>query len=160
MQYAGVFDLANANSGSNAYSNNKLYFQTWLTELQARMEKHDMYKHVIIRGVHPGYVSTNIWIPAKKDSPQKAPPQKSTWRRKINRFLLKYYAIDAQQGSLAITNAATAVDLAPEGRYFNRLKDEKPMPQTTHPDCRRQIWLFVSEELKLEDKGLLTELGL
>ena len=41
MQYLGIFNLeGNANRGGEAaYPNNKLYFQTWLTELQSRLAK-------------------------------------------------------------------------------------------------------------------------
>jgi NAD(P)-dependent dehydrogenase (short-subunit alcohol dehydrogenase family) len=167
MQYFGVFDLANANSGRNAYANNKLYFQTWLTELQARMEKHAKYKHIMIQGVHPGYVKTNIWVApqttiSENTTQQNTRPPKMramSWLEWSLRVLLRYYGIDAQQGSLAITNAAAAVDLASGGRYTNRIWEEKPMPQTMHPACRHQVWQFVSEELLLEDRGLLNELG-
>jgi hypothetical protein len=172
MQYFGVFDLANANSGRNAYPNNKLYFQTWLTELQARMEKHAKYKHIMIQGVHPGYVKTNIWIALQSATSENTTSENTTqqntrppktrfmsWLEWSLRVLLRYYGIDAQQGSLAITNAAAAVDLAFGGRYTNRVWEEKPMPQTMHPACRQQVWQFVSEELLLEDRGLLTELG-
>lgn len=78
------------------------------------------------------------------------------WGLKV---LLRYVGIDAQQGSLAITHAATVVEFGSGGRYYNRIWDATPMPQTRHPECRRQIWQFVGKELMLEDKGLLTELG-
>lgn len=154
MQYLGIFNLANANSAQNAYPNNKLYFQTWLTELQSRMAKSESYKHVVIHGVHPGYVKTNIWV---------AP--KNSWSGWTLVALLNYVGIDAQQGSLAITYPATAIEWGFQssagggGRYCNRIWDEKPMPQTKDPECRRQIWKFVNQELKLEEKHLLTELG-
>jgi hypothetical protein len=86
--------------------------------------------------------------------------------------LLQYVGIDAQQGSLAITNTATAPEwglqkntpnsdgkVGSDGaRYSNRIWDATPMPQTKYPECRRRIWDFVSKELKLEEKGLLTGL--
>ncbi|KAL5349223.1 hypothetical protein ACLOAV_005511 [Pseudogymnoascus australis] len=165
MQYFGVFNLDNANSGKGSYPNNKLYFQTWLTELQFRMAKHNEYKHITIKGVHPGYVKTNIWVTPSRESP-------TSWDKRTLGFLLKYIGIDAQQGSLAITYAATAMEsggqngllgstdqvCGAEGRYANRIWDEKPMPQTMHPDCRREVWDFVSEELKLGEKQLLNGL--
>lgn len=76
------------------------------------------------------------------------------------RALLKHFAIDEQQGSLAITNAATRLEWgAAGGKYANRIWEAVPMPHTKHPECRRQVWEFVSEELKLGERGLLNELG-
>jgi NAD(P)-dependent dehydrogenase (short-subunit alcohol dehydrogenase family) len=152
MQYFGIFDLSNANSGQNAYANNKLYFQTWLTELQARMSNSSNYKHVSIQGVHPGFVSTNIWV---RPAGQK---KNSSWFATVVRFLLKHYAVGSQQGSLAITHAATVKE-AGVGGYFNRIWEAVPMPQTKNPECRRRVWEFVDEELKLDERGLLGELG-
>ena len=34
------------------------------------------------------------------------------------------------------------------------------MPHTLDPDCRMRVWRKVNDELKLEDKGLLNDLGL
>lgn len=167
MQYFGVFDLANANSGKDAYKNNKLYFQTWLTELQAQMLKHATYSHIIIQGVHPGYVKTNIW-----GWPQEAGP--TSWLNWGLGVLLKYVGIDAQQGSLAIVHAATSVEFDSQrrslhtdnnacegrGRYTNRIWNEKAMPQTMHLGCRHQVWQFVNKELMLGEKGLLHGLGI
>lgn len=165
MQYLGTFDVANANSGKNGYANNKLYFQTWLTELQAHMEKHESFKHLVIHGVHPGYVKTNIWVRATNTSP-------ISWFGWALGALLSCVGIDAQQGSLAITNAATAGEIAAQqqrgdaeeraergAKYFNRIWEEIPMPQTSHPGCRQQVWELVCKELKLEEKGLLSDLG-
>ncbi len=158
MQYRGIFDLRNANNGIVAYPNNKLYFQTWLTELQSRLSKNDRYEHIVIHGVHPGYVKTNIWAETPND-----------FGTRLLIFLLKYVGIDAQQGSLAITYAATAPEWGQKttvngkiigggGRFCNRIWDEAPMPQSKDPGCRRMIWDFVSEELKLQEKGLLAGL--
>jgi len=172
MQYFGRFDLSNANRGFYAYDNNKLYFQTWLTELQHRMSNHEAYKHIVIQGVHPGFVNTNIW----KSADGKV--HKNTWVAWAFAVFLGYIGIDSFQGSLAITNAATAPEWgaeAPEaqlpdaavekkqgrggGKFINRIWEEEPMPQTRHPECRRQIWEFVNKELGLQEKGLLNELG-
>lgn len=106
MHYIGKFDLENANKGGEkAYANNKLYFQTWLTELQYRLSRSANSRPISVIGVHPGYVQTNIWHSAT-----------SSLREKILIVLVKYFAIDAQQGSLAITNAATAEDCGLEAR--------------------------------------------
>lgn len=81
-------------------------------------------------------------------------------------MLMKYIAIDSQQGSLAITYAATAPEwglrqetangkaIGGGGRYCNRIWEEEPMPQTRDPECRRKIWEFVNEELKLDETWL------
>ncbi|CZT04833.1 hypothetical protein WAI453_007643 [Rhynchosporium graminicola] len=149
MQYIGTFDLTNANNGSASYPNNKLYFQAWLTELQERMSKNDNFDHIVIHGVHPGYTITNIWASNGLDM--------------FSRFagwLMHYVGIDSQQGSLAIINAATNPEWSLQrsgggGTFANRIWMAKPMPQTKDPGCRRQVWDFVGEELKLKSKGLL-----
>lgn len=73
-----------------------------------------------------------------------------------------YFGVDPKQGSLAIVKAATAKECAVQmkggeggGRYFNRIWAAEPMPQTTSPVCRQEIWDFVDEELHLGEKGLL-----
>jgi hypothetical protein len=131
------------------------------------MSKHAKYKHILIQGVHPGYVKTNIWV-----SPQKV--SSKSWLEWGLGVLLRYVGIDAQQGSLAITYAATAVESSSQrstinadnkayeggGRYANRIWNEKPMPQTRHPECRHQVWQLVDKELMLEEKDLLSGLGI
>ncbi|KAH7382027.1 hypothetical protein BKA64DRAFT_764344 [Cadophora sp. MPI-SDFR-AT-0126] len=149
MQYQGVFDLTNANSGKMSYPNNKLYFQTWLTELQARLLKNDKYDHIVVHGVHPGFVITNIWESAGKDL-----------FTKVATALMHYVGVDARQGSLAITNAATNPKWGLKqsgggGTFANRIWQAKPMPQTKDPECRRKVWDFVGKELKLKERGLL-----
>lgn len=162
MQYLGQWDLANANSGRLSYPNNKLYFQTWLTELQYQLSIQDHYKHITVLGVHPGYVQTNIWHPLTDTKPK-------SWAERMLDFLLKYFGIDAQQGSLAITNGATAKECGVEARklqvgggngkelYMNRTWKETPMPQTIHPECRREIWEYVNKKLTLQEKKLLED---
>lgn len=170
MQYFGIFNLTNANSGRNAYSNNKLYFQTWLTELQRRMSNHADFKHVAVHGVHPGYVKTNIWNTTPNEAKS---TKKLSWLHWGLNALLNYVGIDPQQGSVCITNTATSPTwgLGPEspqkskgkqmggGRYANRIWDEAPMPQTKDDNCRRLIWQFLDAELGLGERGLLGELG-
>jgi NAD(P)-dependent dehydrogenase (short-subunit alcohol dehydrogenase family) len=159
MQYLGNFDLTNTTSAKKAYSNNKLYFQTWLTELQHRMSKTSSYRHVTVQGVHPGFVKTNIFAQTQGNDPV---PRVG----RVVGAVLDWYAIDAQQGSLGITHAATAPESGTEldepradggGKYFNRIWEAEPMPQTRHPECRRQIWEYVNRELRLDKKGLLKD---
>jgi NAD(P)-dependent dehydrogenase (short-subunit alcohol dehydrogenase family) len=161
MQYLGVFDLeGNANrGGETAYPNNKLYFQTWLTELQTRLAKNDKYKHIVVHGVHPGYVMTNIWN-----------PQTTSWGEWLLQKLLPWAGITAQQGSLCIINGASNPALALENlkpdprdgivgaKFMNRIWECVPMPQTRHPECRKLVWDFVDKELELDQKGLVVGL--
>lgn len=165
MQFLGKFDLSKANESWGSYPNNKLFFQTWLTEFQSRVLKHDELKRITIHGVHPGYVQTGIWTSTKTVDPNQSMGA-GEWL--LNSFL-DSVGIDAQQGSLTITYAATAPECGPDpltqnadgaagkggGRYFNRIFEAEPMPQTKDPECRRQIWQLVADELKLEERGLL-----
>ena len=160
MQYFGTFNLSNANTtaGPSSYSHNKLYFQTWLTELQSQLSSTHTMNHVTINGIHPGFVKSGIWIP-----PQVAAEAKplSPLDRLLN-MVVGIFGVDPQQGSLAIVRAATAKECAIAkmggeggGRYFNRIWPAEPMPQTTSPACRQLIWDFVDQELHLKEKGLL-----
>lgn len=173
FHFPGKFALNNFNAetgkggglgGVQFYMNNKLWFQTWLNELQRRMLLHDEYKHITINGVHPGYVNSGIWN-LNGDS---------LWKQYLLKTLAYFRAIDSQQGSLAITHAATAPECGPDmklqgvgdsegkggGRYFNRIWEDEAMPHTKDPDCRMRVWRKVNDELKLQETGLLDVLGL
>lgn len=162
MQYFGVFDLANANTGDNAYSNNKLYFQTWLTEFQHRCLQNDKYNRIVIQGVHPGYVKTGIWTTDKTR-------KQMSWLQWGLNVLLDHVGIDAQQGSLTITHAATNPQYTPTtaeeggklggGRYFNRTYEGVAMPQTKDPKARQAVWTFVDKELRSTKLGNLSALA-
>lgn len=179
MQYFGDFDLEEPNSARKAYPEAKIFLQTFLTELQARMIEHEEYRHITAQGVHPGYVITGIWTPTKPaDAGTGVASVKKTTRRigwiewGLNLLLYKV-GINAQQGSLAITYAATQPECGPDpvfqgvgakngrggGRYWNRTWEEEPMPQTKAKASRDLLWKYVVEELALEPKGLLTNLG-
>lgn len=172
FHYPGRFDLTNFNAekglagyeGVQFYMNNKLWFQTWLTELQRRMLQFEELKHITVNGVHPGYVKTGVWH-LNSNRPLRSLALKAmAW----------YVGIDSQQGSLAITNAVTSVEAGPDpavqgvggqggkggGRYFNRITEEVPMPHTQDQDARLRVWRKVNDELGLEKKGLLDTLGL
>ena len=164
MQFFGRFDLSNANSVASpqSYSNNKLYFQTWLTELQSRLSGTSTLNHVAVQGIHPGYVSTGIWTALR--APQDA--KSIGFVDKLGNLLVGFFGIDPQQGSLAIVRAATAKECAVAqrggeggGRYFNRIWAAEPMPYTTAPASRQEIWDFVDGELQLKKKGLLDVLN-
>nr|POE59138.1 retinol dehydrogenase 13 [Quercus suber] len=175
FHYLGKYSIANFNGGPGLggldgvqyYQNNKLYLQIWLTELQHRLLQHDGYKHITVNGVHPGYVNSGIWNLAGKGV-----------INAIKQFAVKTAAnvvgITPQQGSLAITHAATDPQCGPnpttqgvggpEGkggaRYFNRIYEQDPMPHTQDRDARLRVWRKVNEELHLQEKGLLNVLGL
>lgn len=159
LQYLGIFNLANANSGGeHAYPHNKLYFQTWLTEFQVRLSRSTKpeYRRIVCHGVHPGYVKTNIWNPN---------PSEMAWGEWVLNMLLPYVGISAQQGSLCIVNAATTPSLKYEAlreedgirgaKFLNRIWEFEPMPQTRHAGCRKMVWDYVSDELKLNERKLL-----
>ena len=162
FHYPGIYDLNDFNSekvrtgngGVQYYMNNKLYFQIWLTELQHRLKQLDGYKHIIVNGVHPGYVNTGVW--QLNDG-----VLRNMFVGSILRFMAKRLGITPEQGSLAITNAASSAEAGSEGgRYFNRIYEEEAMPHTRDPDARLRVWRKVNDELKLESKGLLDVVGL
>jgi hypothetical protein len=90
------------------------------------------------------------------------------------KFLLRYIAITPQQGSLAITHAATSPELGPDpkkqnvgasngrggGKYINRIWEAPPKFYCNDLDARSRLWIKLDEELHLRDKGLLAVLGL
>ncbi|KAJ5603842.1 hypothetical protein N7537_006798 [Penicillium hordei] len=104
VHHFGVFDLDHFNGGQeirgNDYHNNKLYLQIWLAELQLRCLKHPEYSHIRINGVYPGFVASGIWH--TNDLKRNGISMRALV------LFLHYVAITPQQGSLAITNAATS----------------------------------------------------
>ncbi|KAJ6113808.1 hypothetical protein N7523_007125 [Penicillium sp. IBT 18751x] len=169
LHHLGYFDLEHFNSGpemkGNPYANNKLYFQIWVTELQSRLLKHPEYLHITINGLHPGFVASGIW----KNLESRLGPGP----RSVLEFLLQYVAISSQQGSLAITHAATSPEFGPNpkkqgvgaengkggGLYINRIWEAPPQWHCHDPDSRSKLWLKLDEELHLGEKGLLDILG-
>lgn len=169
IHHLGVFDLENFNGGpemrGNDYTNNKLYYQMWVTELQSRFLKHPEYLHITVNGVNPGFVASGIW------KPKTAIEGLST---RILTYLLRYIAITPQQGSLAITHAATCPEFGPDpqkqsvgapngrggGKYINRIWEAPAHSYCNDPGARSRLWVKLDEELHLQEKGLLTILGL
>jgi len=171
MTYFGQFNLKNINGegchGVDFYNNNKLYFQTWLTEFQDRLIKSEKYKHITVNGVHPGYVNTGIW---NLTIDKGAFAIVALILRFFLQWLAHFVAINPYQGSFCITNAATSLEAGPDpkvqgvgpiggkggGRYYNRIWPAVNMPYTQDPDCKLRIWRKVNDELKLSEKGLLS----
>jgi hypothetical protein len=149
----------------NDYGNNKLHFQMWIAELQSRFLKHPEYLHITINGVNPGYVASGIWNTINDADDASG---------RVLKFLVRYIAITPQQGSLAITHAATSPELGPDpkkqnvgasngrggGKYINRIWEAPPKFYCNDPDARSRLWTKLDEELHLREKGLLTVLGL
>lgn len=175
MQYFGTFNLDEPNKGDNGYSEAKIFLQTFLTELQSRMLDHEEYRHITAQGIHPGYVQTGIWKGAKADGVGTIQVQKTKteaqlgWISWILAIVTKNFGIDAQQGSLAIFNAATQPECGPDpsrqgvgaangkggGRYFNRIWEAEPMPQTKAKVTRDLLWKYLVTKLELRQRGLL-----
>ncbi|KAF2667565.1 WW domain-containing oxidoreductase [Microthyrium microscopicum] len=159
MQFNGDFDLRNCNGeiklpsrdGAHFYSNNKLWFQVWLTEMQRRLLQNDQYKHIIINGVHPGWVNSEIWN-------LKLEGLMGLLKITAFRLATRLMAINSQQGSLCILKGVTG--MSEGGKYVSRTTIAEPMPHAKDPDCRQRVWRKVNEELKLQEKGLLDVLGL
>lgn len=175
MQYFGEFDLETPNKGRNAYPESKIFLQTFLTELQARMLDREDLRHITAQGIHPGFVITGIWKGAQPDEAAKVTEtnQKKGWLGWTLEALLHNVGIDAQQGSLAIVYAATQPECGPDpvkqgvgakngrggGRYWNRTWEEEPMPQTKAKVSRDLLWDYAVKKLGLGEKGLMTILG-
>lgn len=144
------------------YRNNKLFFQMWLTELQSRLIRHPSYMGITVNGVNPGFVSSSIWTPIEDIGGRSL------------QFLLRYVAITPEQGSMAITNAATSPEFGPDpktqgigapngrggGKYINRIWEAPPKRHVNDPELRSQVWIKTAEKLNLAEKGLLDVLGL
>ncbi|KAJ5103931.1 hypothetical protein N7532_004460 [Penicillium argentinense] len=168
--HLGFFDLTGQDYGAadgtgwmgNPYQNNKLFFQMFVAELQTRLLKHPEYKHITINGVHPGFVASGIWKPLE-----------ATGGKLLDLFL-RHIAITPQQGSLAITNAATSPELGPDpqtqgvgqpggrggGHYLNRIWVAPSKRHCNEPELRAELWVHTAKELQLQEKGLLDVLGL
>lgn len=171
MTYLGKYSLSNFNGtgsrGVQFYSNNKLYFQIWLTELSHRMMRSDKYKHITINGVHPGYVNSGIWA---FHTGQGILGTLMAIVRAFLQFLATYVAISTEQGSYCIRHAATSVEAGANpqtqgvgeqggkggGRYFNRIWETNNMVHAQDPDARLRVWRKVDDELKLSEKGLMS----
>ncbi|KAL9053813.1 MAG: hypothetical protein Q9162_004532 [Coniocarpon cinnabarinum] len=162
LHYPGIYDLDNFNGekirtglgGVQYYKDSKLYFQIWLTELQRRLSQHSQYRHIVVNGIHPGYANTGVWH--LNDG-----AFSNLTGGTLVRFLVTLWGITSEQGSLAITYAASSAEAGSGGgRYFNRIFEEEAIPHTRDPDARLRVWRKVNDELKLEDKGLLQVVGL
>ncbi|KAL4939995.1 hypothetical protein BDV06DRAFT_27338 [Aspergillus oleicola] len=168
FHWLGQFDLAHFNGeegmSGNPYGNNKLYFQTWVSELSRRLLLSEKYKHITVNGINPGYVSTGIW-----NNPR--PDVRENWGTlgyKFFKFLASLVAISPHQGSQAIVYAATSSEFGPNpdvqgvgllgskggGHYINRIWKAEAMPHCSDDEARLAVWEAVAAELRLEGRGL------
>ncbi|KAM5455522.1 hypothetical protein McanCB49686_003780 [Microsporum canis] len=137
FHYLGIYDLSNVNAGTRAYSDNKLYFQIWLSDLQLRLLRHPDYDHIVVHGVHPGYVKSSISKPVDKSNTTQGNIDPVFWALST---LFICFAIDSYQGSLALVNAATMPEFGLQAAgtdefrggagYFNRIWMDDPSPYT------------------------------
>ncbi|KAK0525787.1 hypothetical protein OC834_005036 [Tilletia horrida] len=177
FHYGGFLDFANFNferkiregpRGVTLYCTNKLLVMMGLTkELQARLSRSEDYRHVIVQGVHPGFVASNIWH-TTKTLPQ--------WMQTPLQWALRNIAINTQQGSLALTWAGyhhaygfpaaeleagyPAVGKSAEygGKYINRITESDPRPEVFDVLARSRLWQRVLEDLKIKEHGLAQDL--
>ncbi|KAL4861756.1 hypothetical protein BDV12DRAFT_179807 [Aspergillus spectabilis] len=165
FHFLGKFDLDHFNwedgKVGSSYGNNKLYFQTWLSELHHRLLASDKYKHITVNGINPGYVNTGIWT-------NPLPEIGFTIGYPFFRALATFFAITTQQGSLSIVYVATSPEFGPNpdvqgvgvlggkggGHYINRIWEAEAMPYCSDKEARLALWEKVSTELKLKERGL------
>jgi hypothetical protein len=156
MQFMSYFNPFN-DGMDRYYCHHTLYLQTRLTELQSRMSENPSQKHITVVGVNTGYIHPEIWNRVVRP---KVPLLERFLDRILDRVPLNKIVqrpeINAQQASLAITNAATTkVGITQAGRdagvrYFNRIWPAEPMPQTKDADYRQEMWNFVQGALCLD----------
>lgn len=137
----------------------------WVAELQSRFLKHPEYRHITVNGVNPGYVASGIWNTID---------DATDFMGRVLKILLPYISITPQQGSFAITQAATSPELGPDpekqyvgasngrggGKYINRIWEARPHSLCNDTNARLRLWIKLDEELHLQEKGLLEVLGL
>ncbi|KAE8213348.1 hypothetical protein CF327_g3129 [Tilletia walkeri] len=173
FHYGGQLDFANLNferklnegpRGVTLYCTNKLLVMMGLTkELQERLSRSEHYRHVVVQGVHPGFVASNIWHTVKT-----MPVITQT----VLNFLIRNLSINTQQGSIALTTGAyhpaygfPAGELdqgypAPGrsaevgGKYINRIEERDPRPEVLDVLARSRLWQRVLEDLKVKEHGL------
>ncbi|KAL4920619.1 hypothetical protein BDW62DRAFT_215881 [Aspergillus aurantiobrunneus] len=168
FHFLGSFDLDHFNGedgmAGDPYGNNKLYFQTWLSELQRRLILNDKYKHITVNGVNPGYVNTGIWNNPRPDIRETCLHMALAFFKALAALL----AVTPEQGSKAVLYAATSAEFGPNpdvqglgllggkggGHYINRIWKAEAMPHCTDEEARLAVWKKVGDELRLHERGL------
>lgn len=188
FHYQGNLDFSNLDyeksqgqirgpGGVQAYCDTKLQHLMWTKELQNRLSESEEYRHVIVNGVHPGFIGSNIWkAPGISDLawPQ---PQLLNW-------IVSSLSVSTQQGSLCLlygalhpsfglrpseleklpknanANTSIAKGLTAQigGHYIQRDRAETPRPECFDRLARSRLWQRTLEDLKAEQRGLIKEL--
>lgn len=135
----------------------------WLTELQLRLLRHPDYSHIVVHGVHPGYVKSGIWRPVKEASATIRRADPLYW---LPITLLDWFGIDSRQGGLAIVNAAISSELGLKAdgadefsggaKYLNRIWEEEASPHTRDSSSRKEVWDFIVGELDMEKRSSIS----
>lgn len=174
----GVLDFADMDNEKHtplgpecvqAYCNSKLWFLMWSVELQDRLSRSDDYRHVIVHGIHPGFVGSNIWHNPDSKIPY---PLKKVFSTVINRL-----SIDSKQGSYAIIHAAldptlglpaamTKSEKKPEvgesakfgGKFVNRNIVDIRRPEVDDVLARSRLWQRVLEDVQAVKRGLAKDI--
>ncbi|SJX62072.1 uncharacterized protein SRS1_10716 [Sporisorium reilianum f. sp. reilianum] len=174
----GKLDFANMDNEKNtplgpscvqAYCDSKLWFLMWSVELQHRLSRSEHYRHVIVHGIHPGFVGSNIW----RNPDSKVPyPVRIVLHALINRL-----SITSKQGSFAIVHAALDPSLGlpaaltkggtkPQpgesahfgGKFVNRNFADIRRPEVDDPLARSRLWQRVLEDVQAAKRGVASDL--
>lgn len=152
-----------------AYCDSKLWFLMWSVELQDRLSRSDDYRHVIVHGIHPGFVGSNVW---HNPDTKVSYPVKLLLNTIVNRF-----SIDSQQGSFAIIHAALEPSLGlPSkltkggtkpavgesakfgGKFVNRNIVDIRRPEVDDVLARSRLWQRVLEDVGAAKRGVAADL--
>lgn len=163
--------------GVQAYCDTKLQHLMWTKELQHRLSESEEYRHVIVNGVHPGFIGSNIWnTPGISDLPWPKP--------QLLHLTVSSLTVSTQQGSLCILygalhprfglrsseldevsknaspNTAIAKGLTAQvgGHYIQRDRVETPRPECFDRLARSRLWQRTIEDIKAEQRGLIRDL--
>ncbi|SNX82846.1 uncharacterized protein MEPE_01552 [Melanopsichium pennsylvanicum] len=157
-----------------AYCDTKLWFLMWSVELQERLSRSEDYKHVIVHGIHPGFVGAGSMIWHSPDHKVFAP------LKFILNTIINRYSIDSKQGSYAIIYAALdpALGLPCQylqnqakqkklqlgesakwgGKFINRNKVDIRRPEVDDILARSRLWQRVLQDVQASKRNVATDL--
>lgn len=176
----GTLDFANMDNEKHtplgpscvqAYCDTKLWFLMWSVELQDRLSRSESYRHVIVHGIHPGFVGAGSGIWSNPDS--KLPyPIRVALHALVNRL-----SITSKQGSFAIIHTALEPSLGlpsaltksgkkPQpgesakfgGKFINRNFVDIRRPEVDDPLARSRLWQRVLEDVQAAKRGVAKDL--
>ncbi|SPO22169.1 uncharacterized protein UTRI_02177_B [Ustilago trichophora] len=175
----GTLDFANMDNEKhtplglgcvNAYCDSKLWFLMWSVELQERLSRSEEYRHVIVHGIHPGFVGSNVW-----NNPHARVP---AFVKQIILAGINKLSVDNKQGSFAIVYAAldpalglpkqltkggnTKVEKGESakwgGKFINRNKVDIRRPEVDDVLARSRLWQRVLEDVGAVKRGVAADL--